>query len=96
MIKLGKQLFPICRSLIGNGNLGTLKIIKSKIPNLKIKKIRSDTKVYDWKILSEWNINYAYLKNKFYKKIIDFKVNNLHIVNYSIPVKKKSLNLIFY
>jgi len=89
MIKLGKKLFPICRSLTGNGNLRTLKIIKSKIPNLKIKKIRSGTKVYDWKIPSEWNINDAYIKDKFGKKIIDFKVNNLHLVNYSIPVKKK-------
>ena len=56
--KLGKNvLFPICRSLTGNGVRKTLNIIKKELPNLKIKKVRSGTKVFDWKIPKEWNID---------------------------------------
>ena len=95
LVKLGKKLFPICRSLTGKGNLKTLKIIKSEIPNLKIRKFKSGTKVYDWKIPSEWNVYDAYVKDKTDKKIIDFKKNNLHLVSYSSyknkKIKKKQL-----
>ena len=89
LIKLGKKLFPINRSLTGKGSLKTLKIIRSEIPNLKIKKFKSGKKVYDWKIPSEWNAYDAYVKNKRGRKIIDFKKNNLHLVGYSKPIKKK-------
>ena len=64
LIKLGKKLFPINRSLTGKGSLKTLKIIRSEIPNLKIKKFKSGKKVYDWKIPSEWNAYDAYVKDK--------------------------------
>lgn len=87
--KLGKkELFPICRSLTGNGVKKTLKIIKKTFPSLKIKKIRSGTKVFDWKIPYEWNVKNAYVIDKFNKKIIDFKNNNLHLVGYSVPINK--------
>ena len=89
LIKLGKKLFPINRSLTGKGSLKTLKIIRSEIPNLKIKKFKSGKKVYDWKIPSEWNAYDAYVKDKRGRKIIDFKKNNLHLVGYSKPIKKK-------
>ena len=79
-IKLGKRLFPICRSITGNGIRKTLKIIKSYLPKLKIYEVKSGTKVFDWKIPSEWNIKDAYVKDKKGKKIIDFKKNNLHLV----------------
>ena len=72
-----------------------LKLIKKKIPSLKIFKVKSQTQVFDWKIPSEWNINDAYVLDKNKKKIIDFKENNLHIVGYSSPknmyVNKKKL-----
>ena len=86
LIKLGKKLFPINRSLTGKGSLKTLKIIRSEIPNLKIKKFKSGKKVYDWKIPSEWNAYDAYVKDKRGRKIIDFKKNNLHLVGYSKPI----------
>jgi len=86
---LGKNiLFPICRSITGNGTKKTLRIIKKKIPQLRIIKIKSGTKVFDWKIPSEWNINDAYILDKNGSKIVDFKKNNLHIVGYSYPVNK--------
>ncbi len=93
---LGKNnLFPICRSLTGLGNLKTLKIIKKKFKILKIKKFQCGEKVFDWKIPKEWNIKNAYILDKNKKKIIDFNKNNLHLVGYSSPInlwiKKKKL-----
>jgi len=88
--KIGKNiLFPFCRSITGYGTKQTLKIIKNEFPRLKIHKVRSGTKVFDWKIPPEWNIFDAYVLDKDNKKIIDFKKNNLHIVSYSTPIKKK-------
>ena len=86
---LGKKLFPICRSITGNGVRETLKIIKKHLPKLKIHEIKSGTKVFDWKVPSEWNIKDAYVLDKFGQKIINFKKNNLHLVGYSIPINKK-------
>ncbi len=86
---LAKQkLFPICRSLTGEGTRKTLQAIKEEFPNLKIHKVSSGTKVFDWKIPSEWNIKDAYVLDKKNKKIINFKLNNLHLVGYSTPVNK--------
>mgnify|MGYP001193427685 FL=1 len=89
LIKFGKKIFPICRSITGNGTLLTLREIKKNyLKNLKIKKIPSRKKVFDWRIPDEWNINDAYVIDKNSKKIIDFKINNLHIINYSEPQNK--------
>ena len=82
------KLFPLTRSLTGEGVRKTLHIIKQEFPQLKIKKIKSGTKVFDWNIPEEWNVNDAYVLDKHNKKIIDFKKNNLHLVGYSIPVNK--------
>ena len=88
-------LFPINRSITGNGTLKTLKIIKKEIPNLKIKKIKSGSKVFDWTIPDEWNVKEAFILDKFGNKIVDFKNNNLHLVSYSMPynntISKKEL-----
>ena len=76
-------IISICRSITGKGTLKTLKIIKSSFNDLKIIKIKSGTKVYDWSILEEWNIKDAYVLDKFKKKLISFQSNNLHVLNYS-------------
>ena len=92
-INLGKNIFPICRSLTGNGNRKTLKILKNLNSNLKIKEVTSGTRVYDWKIPLEWNVKKAYIKDiNSNRKIVDFNNNNLHLMGYSIPIKKKILN----
>ncbi len=83
------KLFKICRSITGNGITLSLQIIKKQFPNLKIKKIKCGTKVFDWKIPPEWNVYDAYVLDNKQKKIIDFKKNNLHLVNFSIPIKKR-------
>ena len=86
-----KKLFPVCRSLTGKGNEITLSIIKKTLGKLKIIKFHSGKKVFDWKIPEEWNVSDAYVLDKFKKKIIDFKKNNLHLVGYSTPQKNKIL-----
>ena len=83
-----KKLFKINRSITGKGTLKTLKIIKEEFINLKIIKIKSGTKIFDWKVPPEWNVRDAYIIDKFNNKIVDFKKNNLHLVGYSIPIKK--------
>ena len=83
------KLFLINRSLTGQGVLKTLKIIKKEFPELQIKKIKSGTKVFDWKVPEEWNVKDAYVLDKNDKKIIDFRKNNLHLLGYSIPIKKQ-------
>ena len=82
------KLFPLARSLTGNGVKETLNIIQKEFPKLKIKRFKSGSKVFDWNIPEEWNVIDAYIIDKYNNKIIDFKKNNLHLVGYSIPVKK--------
>ena len=83
-----EKLFPINRSLTGNGNRETLDIINEIIP-IKINEIKSGTKAYDWKVPKEWNIKSAWIKDSSGNKIIDFDENNLHIISYSVPINKK-------
>lgn len=88
MYELMVELFPICRSITGDGVRETLNIIKSHIP-LNIFEVPSGTRVFDWTIPLEWNIKDAYVLDEKGEKIIDFKRNNLHVVSYSIPVNQK-------
>ena len=83
------KLFPITRSLTGDGVKKTLNIIQKEFPKLQIKKFKSGAKVFDWSIPEEWNIKDAYVIDKYNNKIIDFKKSNLHLVGYSTPIKKK-------
>lgn len=88
MIKWAKDLFPINRSLTGDGNRKTLKYIKEIIPELRIIEIPSGTKAFDWTVPNEWNVKDAWIKNEKGKKICDFQKNNLHLMGYSTPIKK--------
>lgn len=82
------RLFPICRSITGNGVRETLKIISEIVP-LNIYEIPSGTTIFDWTIPKEWNIRNAYIITPDGRKICDFHTHNLHIVNYSIPIHQK-------
>ena len=77
MIEFAKKLFPLNRSLTGKGNVETLKLIKSQLPNLQIKYFSSGEKVFDWKIPKVWTVRDAWLKDPKGKKILNFKENNL-------------------
>lgn len=83
-----RRLFPICRSITGNGNRETLRALQEIIP-LKILEYPSGRHVYDWVIPREWNIRDAWIKNTRGEKIVDFQKSNLHVVSYSSPVYQK-------
>ena len=85
MYSLCKELFPICRSITGDGTRKSLNILKEQINDLEIYEVPTGTKCFDWEIPKEWNINDAYIINPDNQKIVDFKDNNLHVVGYSIP-----------
>jgi aminopeptidase-like protein len=80
------RLYPICRSITGNGVRETLDMITEHIP-LTISEVRSGTMVFDWTVPLEWNISDAYIKNQKGERVVDFKENNLHVVGYSTPVR---------
>lgn len=82
------RLWPICRSITGDGVRETLRILSEIIP-LNIHEVPSGTKVFDWEVPKEWYINDAYIITPEGKKIADFKSNNLHVLNYSIGINKK-------
>ena len=81
------ELYPLCRSITGEGVRETLRLVQKRIP-LDIHEVASGTQVFDWTVPPEWNIRDAYVKNRAGERVIDFKVSNLHVVNYSQPIRK--------
>lgn len=79
-------LYPICRSITGQGVRETLQYLQRQIP-LEIREVASGTRVFDWTVPLEWNIQGAYLATIRGEKLLDFRANNLHVVSYSVPVK---------
>lgn len=88
MFSLIKEMYPICRSITGDGVRKTLTIIGKDI-SVKIKEVPSGTEVFDWTVPKEWNIREAWIKTLSGQKIVDFNKCNLHILNYSVPIHKK-------
>jgi len=87
MHALAARLYPICRSMTGDGVRQTLAILKEHIP-LTTREVASGTQVFDWTVPKEWNIQDAYVKGPRGNKVVDFKQSNLHIVSYSSPVRE--------
>ncbi len=88
MHALATRLFPICRSLTGNGVRDTLAALKIHIANLQIHEVNSGTNCFDWVIPQEWNVREAWIEDPDGKRVIDFTTNNLHVVGYSTPVDR--------
>lgn len=86
MMDLARKLFPICRSITGEGVRQTLKVLQEQFDKLNIYEVPSGTHVFDWTVPKEWNIKDAYIENSKNERIIDFKKNNLHVVGYSLPM----------
>lgn len=88
MYSLVKELFPICRSITGNGVRKTLRILQRELPELKIIEVPTGTKVFDWIVPKEWNIKGGYIETLEGKKVIDFADTNLHVMGYSLSIDK--------
>ncbi len=88
MHALMAELYPICRSITGNGVRQTLRVLQKQIP-LSMHEVPTGTPVFDWTVPKEWNIRDAYIKNGAGEKIVDFQQSNLHILNYSTPIARK-------
>ena len=90
MYGLCTRLFPICRSITGNGARETFRILQSEIPEIpfEMHEVPTGTQVLDWKVPREWNINDAYIRTPGGDMICEFRKNNLNILHYSIPVNK--------
>jgi aminopeptidase-like protein len=87
MYRLITELYPICRSITGNGVRETLRIIGTYIP-VEVHNVPTGTQVFDWTVPREWNITDAYVKNLRGDRVIDFRKSNLHVLNYSVPIKR--------
>ena len=89
MYALCDRLFPICRSITGNGVRETLRVLQSICPAMTLHEVPTGTQVFDWTVPKEWNIRDAWIKNIKGEKILDFAKSNLHVMGYSIPVNQK-------
>ncbi len=86
MHRLAGELYPICRSITGEGIRQTLSMIGSRIP-LTTFQVPTGTAVFDWTVPKEWNIRDAYIKGPNKKRVVDFQKCNLHVLNYSTPIR---------
>lgn len=89
MYTLCNKLFPICRSITGNGVRETLRVLQNICPAMTLHEVPTGTQVFDWTVPKEWNIRDAWIKNSKGEKILDFTKSNLHVMGYSIPVNQK-------
>ena len=83
-----EELYPICRSITGEGLRETLRRVQSCIP-LVLHEVPTGTSAFDWTIPQEWNIRDAWVKNAQGEKVIDFQQSSLHLLNYSVPVRRR-------
>src|SRR5262245_40139365 len=81
LYRLIERLYPICRSITGDGVRETLAILSEHVP-LALHEVPSGTKMLDWTVPNEWNIRDAWIKNERGERVVDFRACNLHVVNY--------------
>ena len=87
MYRLIAELFPICRSITGDGFRASLNIVQREIP-VELFEVPTGTPVFDWTVPREWNIRDAYVKNSRGERVVDFQKSNLCVVNYSAPIHR--------
>src|SRR5215813_2879897 len=90
MYALVEELYPICRSITGDGVRDTLARIERQLPAAMIRsEVPSGTAVLDWTVPNEWNIRDAWIADASGARAVDFRASNLHVVNYSTPVRAR-------
>ena len=85
LLELVAELYPICRSITGDGVRRTLELVGREI-DLEVHEVPSGTQVFDWTVPREWNIRDAFVANAAGERVIDFRASNLHVMSYSVPV----------
>ncbi len=88
MHRLMAELYPLCRSLTGEGQWRTLVLLRELI-DLQIHEVPSGAQLFDWTVPREWNIRDAYIKDATGRKVVDFAESNLHVMGYSAPVRRR-------
>jgi aminopeptidase-like protein len=88
MYRAVEDLYPLCRSITGNGLRQTLRYVAERAP-LALREVPSGTQVLDWAVPKEWNIREAYIASSSGERVVDFRRSNLHVVNYSSPVRAR-------
>jgi aminopeptidase-like protein len=82
-----ERLYPLCRSITGNGVRRSLRLLRETTP-LALREVTTGTEVFDWTVPDEWNIRDAYITNQAGERVVDFRNSNLHVLNYSVPVNR--------
>ena len=88
MHQLITALYPICRSITGDGFRQSLRLLQQQVP-IELHEVPTGTQVLDWTIPKEWNIRDAWIKDAQGRKVVDFAKSNLHVLNYSVPVRRR-------
>ena len=88
VLDLVHELYPICRSITGDGVRETLKVLSKYVP-VKSYEVPTGTKVFDWQVPEEWNITAAYIECPDGSRIAELSKNNLHVMSYSESVNRK-------
>lgn len=88
MHALAERLYPICRSITGDGVRQTLSILGERIP-LEVVEVPSGTEVFDWRVPKEWNVREAWIEGPDGERVVDFADHNLHLLSYSAPVRAR-------
>ena len=89
MMRLAERLWPINRSLTGEGVRETLSLLKERLPDLRILSVPSGYKAFDWTVPQEWQVSEAYIVTPNGDRICDFAQNNLHLMGYSISINAR-------
>ena len=87
LYKLVAELYPICRSITGDGVRRTLEIVERELGGLAVSEVPTGTQVLDWTVPREWNVRDAWVADAAGRRVIDFQASNLHLVSYSVPVR---------
>jgi aminopeptidase-like protein len=82
-----EELFPLCRSITGDGLRESLRRLQRQAP-LELREVPTGTAIFDWTVPREWNIREAWIRNSRGETVVDFRRSSLHVVNYSVPVRQ--------